>query len=151
MEIREFRQSDISGICRLIGNELGYDVSVSELDFRIGQMMKEKHYHILIAEHDSRIAGFCGLQTSLAFEVPGRIMRIIALAVDAEYQREGLGARLLREAEEYGRKNRISLILVNSGLQRTGAHQFYEKQGFFKKGYSFCKRIMKKRCCCCGK
>ena len=46
MEIREFRQSDISGICRLIGNELGYDVSVSELDFRIGQMMKEKHYQM---------------------------------------------------------------------------------------------------------
>lgn len=67
MEIREFRQSDISGICRLIGNELGYDVSVSELDFRIGQMMKEKHYHILIAEHDSRLAGFCGLQIKPCF------------------------------------------------------------------------------------
>lgn len=141
MEIRDFRQSDISGICRLINNELGYDVSVSELDFRIVQMMKEKHYHIFTAEHDSRIVGFCGLQASLAFEIPGRVMRIIALAVDAEYQRQGLGARLLREAEEYGRKNQTSLILVNSGLPRTGAHRFYEKHGFFKKGYNFCKRI----------
>lgn len=141
MEIRAFCNEDISGVCNLINSELGYDVSCEDLKARIMQMQEDKNYTIFTAVEDKKIIGFVGLQMCLAFEIKGKVMRIIALAVAHDFQRNGIGRALIQEAEKYANENDISIILVNSGLKRTEAHQFYEKQSFYKKGYSFCRRL----------
>ena len=141
MEIRGFRNEDILGVCCLINSELGYDVSCEDLTARILQMQKDKNYVILTAAHEEKVVGFIGLQICLAFEIEGKAMRIIALAVARHSQGQGIGSALIQEAEKYANENNISIISVNSGLKRTEAHRFYEKQSFYKKGYSFCKRI----------
>lgn len=141
MEIRTFRDEDISGVCGLINVELGYDVSCEELKARISQMQNDSNYMIFIAAENEKIIGFIGLQTCFAFEVSGKIMRVIALAVARDFQGHGVGSSLIRRAEQYAEENRISNIIVNSGLKRTSAHRFYEKLSFYKKGYSFCRRL----------
>lgn len=141
MEIRGFRNEDILGVCCLINSELGYDVSCEDLKAKILQMQKDKNYVILTAAHEEKVVGFIGLQICLAFEIEGKAMRIIALAVARHSQGQGIGSALIQEAEKYANENNISIISVNSGLKRTEAHRFYEKQSFYKKGYSFCKRI----------
>ncbi|MDV4150180.1 GNAT family N-acetyltransferase [Clostridium sp. AL.422] len=140
IEIKPFDQNDMLGICTLIRLELGYNVSIEDFQNRIMQMQKEGNYFIFVALENNQVVGFIGIQISLAFEIPGRIMRIIALAVSEKYQKKGIGRRLIQEAEEYGKTKQVTTILLNSGLSRKGAHQFYEKQGFYKKGYSFCKK-----------
>lgn len=141
MEIRAFRNEDILGICLLINLELGYDVSCEDLKAQILQMQKDKNYVIFTAVDDKKIIGFIGLQICLAFEIKGKAMRIIALAVACHSQGQGIGSALIRKAEKYANENNVSTILVNSGLKRTEAHRFYEKQSFYKKGYGFCKQI----------
>lgn len=141
MTFREFKQTDISNICELLNHELGYTVAANDLSVRINQMMKDGNYHIFVAEGNSKIVGFIGLHIGLAFEITGNVMRIIALAVKEEYQNRGIAKQLLQTAENYGIENQVKIISVNSGTQRTGAHQFYEKQGFHTKGYSFVKII----------
>lgn len=140
MEIRTFCNEDIPGICNLINSELGYDVSCEDLKTRILQMQEDKNYVIFIAVDDKRIIGFIGLQICFAFEITGKIMRIIALAVACYSQGQGIGSALIQEAEKYANENNISIISVNSGLKRTEAHRFYEKHSFYKKGYSFLNR-----------
>lgn len=81
MEIRRFRNEDISGICNLINSELGYDVSCEDLKARVLQMQEDKNYVILTAVDEEKVIGFMGMQICLAFEIKGKIMRIIALAV----------------------------------------------------------------------
>ena len=141
MEIRVFRNEDILGVCNLINSELGYDVSCEDLKDRILQMQEDKNYVIFTVVDDKKVIGFMGLQMCLAFEIKGKVMRIIALAVARHSQGQGIGSALIQEAEKYANENNISTVLVNSGLKRTEAHRFYEKQSFYKKGYSFCKRI----------
>lgn len=141
MKIRTFHDEDILGICDLINSELGYDVSYEDLKIRISQMQEDKNYIIFTAVANETIIGFIGLQIGLAFEITGKIMRIIALAVSGSSQRKGIGSALIQEAEKYASENNVSIIQVNSGLKRIEAHQFYEKQSFYKKGYSFFKRI----------
>ncbi|XCP85023.1 GNAT family N-acetyltransferase [Roseburia hominis] len=141
MEIRTFRSDDISGVCNLINSELGYEVSCEDLKTRILQIQEDKNYMIFTAVGNKEIIGFIGLQMCLTFEITGKIMRVIALAVAHDFQGQGIGSALLQEAEKYANKNDISTILVNSGLKRAQAHQFYEKRSFYKKGYSFCKRL----------
>lgn len=141
MEISRFRNEDISGIYNLINSELGYDVSCEDLKARVLQMQEDKNYVILTAVDEEKVIGFMGLQICLAFEIKGKVMRIIALAVARHSQGQGIGSALIQEAEKYANEKNISTISVNSGLKRTEAHRFYEKQSFYKKGYSFCKRI----------
>lgn len=140
MQTRTFGNEDTLGICNLIDSELGYDVSCEDLKTRISQMQEDGNYIIFTAVDDEKNVGFVGLQISLAFEIPGKYMRIISLAVARDSQRQGVGSALSQEAEKYANENSISTILVNSGLKRTEAYQFYEKQSFYKKGYSFCKK-----------
>ncbi len=143
MEVRNFNANDIKEICKLINEELGYSVSEEDLNDKILQMREQKSYKIFIATENGIVIGFIGLQICLAFEIPGKITRIIALAVSKNFQRTGAGSKLIQEAEHYSKMNDVSAILVNSGLMRTTAHNFYKKQNFYKKGFSFCKRLKK--------
>lgn len=141
MIIRDFKCEDISGISELLNTELGKNVSVETLENRILQMQSEENYKIYVAQENGNIIGFIGLHMGLAFEVDGKVMRVIAFAVKADFQRKGIGSALIKAAKEYAVQNGVTVIGVNSGLTRLAAHSFYEKQGFYKKGYSFTKPL----------
>lgn len=141
MIISNCKRENISGVYELLKNELGKNVSVETLENRIDKMLRDSNYKIFVAEADNETVGFVGLHLGLAFEIDGKVMRIIALAVKEEYQNKGIGTALVKAAEEYAKDNGVTVIGVNSGLQRLPAHSFYEKQGFYKKGYSFIKPL----------
>ena len=141
MVFREFERDDICGICALINCEIGYNVAENDLALRIKQMQADKNYCIFVAENNNEVIAFIGVHISLAFEYSGKIARIVALAVKKEYQNKGIGKSLIQKAQNYSAENGISIIMLNSGLNRIGAHHFYEKQGFYKKGYSFAKTV----------
>ena len=141
MKIRKYQSKDFVKVHAFIQTELGYLVSKIKLRTRIKQMCKQKEYCIFVALEHHQIVGFIGVHIHLVFENPGKVMRIIALAVSQKHQKSGIGANLVAKVEQYAKKKKISILIVNSGIKRTGAHQFYQKQGFFQKGYSFCKKI----------
>lgn len=141
MIFREFDCDDILGICELINCELGYNAAENDLSLRIKQMRDDKNYCIFVAENNNEVIAFIGVHIGLAFEYSGKIARIIAFAVKKEFQRQGIGTKLLQMAEPYLKEAHVELIAVNSGIHRVEAHRFYEKQGFYKKGYSFAKII----------
>ena len=141
MIISDCKCENISGIYDLPENELGKNVSVETLENRINKMLGDSDYKIFVAESNDETVGFIGVHFGLAFEIDGRVMRIIALAVKEEYQNKGIGTALVKTVEEYARHNGVTVVGVNSGLQRAVAHKFYEKQGFYRKGYSFIKSL----------
>ncbi|MBR6620581.1 MAG: GNAT family N-acetyltransferase [Clostridia bacterium] len=141
MIIREFLKGDIYCIYELLKNELGKNVSPQTLESRIDNMLIDNNYKIFVAESDGKTVGFIGLYMGLAFEVDGKVMRVIALAVKEDFQRKGIGSALIKSAEEYAGQNGVTVIGVNSGLPRLTAHSFYENCGFNKKGYSFIKPL----------
>ncbi len=145
LEIRALAPRDIPAVCGLFRRELGYDIAPAELEAKLRQMDQEQNYRSFVAELDGNCAGFLGLERCLAFEIPGWVVRIIALAVSREFQGQGVGGKLLEQAETWAAENGASLLLVNSGLARSQAHRFYENHGYTKKGYSFCKQAPESR------
>lgn len=141
MIIRKYTPQDILEIQSLFKLSLGYEVSLDDLKQRINDMLSSGYYEILVAKEKDLVVGFIGLQKSLCFENPGIVLRIIALGVSNEYQGKGIGTKLIKGAEEFAKENNISVLLVNSGLKRLQAHNFYEKNLFNKKGYSFVKKL----------
>lgn len=141
MFIRRFHITDIGQVCELLNTELGKQISVDDLSVTVADMLNSDDYAIFVAEKNESIVGFIGVHFGLAFEIKGKVMRIIALAVKESCQHQGIGTELLKVAEKCAAESGACVIGVNSGLQRINAHSFYEKQKFSKKGYSFTKNI----------
>ena len=141
MIYRKYNSNDVSCIRDILENDLGYCCEINKLENRIDEMIKRGNYQIFVACDGDKVVGFIGCVSYLAFELENEGMKIIALAVSKEYRRNGIGTKLLRTAEVWAKENKIEVILLNSGLQRTDAHIFYESQGYFKKSYGFIKRV----------
>jgi GNAT superfamily N-acetyltransferase len=51
------------------------------------------------------------------------------IVVTKKYRNQGVGTRLFEAIKEHCRINKIKVIKLNSGIELTGAHKFYEKMG----------------------
>lgn len=81
------------------------------------------------------MVGFVTIVQALSVGVPIGYLHIQALAVKKEFQRGGIGTKLLRHTENYAKEIGISSIILCSGFKRTDAHAFYEHNGYDKDSY----------------
>jgi len=142
MEIREARTTDYPAIGKLIRNELGYQqLDIEKLYARLDIMKSDKNHITIVGEEDGKVVGFTGILRCIAYNVDGECIQIIAMAVQKEHQNKGIGSKLLGWVAAYAAQNDIQRIALNSRLQRTDAHAFYEKNGYQKKSYGFYKDV----------
>ncbi|WP_325063430.1 hypothetical protein [Gracilibacillus salitolerans] len=52
-----------------------------------------------------------------------------------------MGTKLPKYAENYALEKGLSQLILNSGLQRTESHYFYESKDFDKLSYCFTKNV----------
>mmetsp|Transcript_24200 Transcript_24200/g.52886 ORF Transcript_24200/g.52886 Transcript_24200/m.52886 type:complete len:201 (-) Transcript_24200:304-906(-) len=72
----------------------------------------------------------------------GKHMYINDLAVLEPLRSRGIGAQLLAFAEDLARERlRGGWVVLDSGLQREGAHRFYKAHGYDMPGYVFHKQV----------
>ena len=142
LTVRSATPGDIPAILLLIETALGYpqdELQASAL--RLDRILHSSDYTTLVAVQGGAVLGFLGMMRALAYEFEGEYFRIVALAVQKQAQRRGVGSLLLERAERLAQERRAALLIVNSGLSRLPAHAFYEKHGFPKKGYGFSKKL----------
>lgn len=143
MIIRKCELSDVKSVYELIKNELGYsEITENEISERFKRMSALGDYSVLVAEIDGRVCGFISMVTEISLEIDGELLRILGLAVKKECQRKGLGAALLKKAEEIAAERKMELITLSSNFKRPEAHKFYESQGYLKTSYTF-KKFMR--------
>ena len=58
------------------------------------------------------------------------LLNVLGLAVAKEAEGRGIGKQLMTKLETEAKKCNLSAIRLNSGEQRTAAHQFYEHIGY---------------------
>lgn len=140
--VRSAAEGDIPAILLLVETALGYPQDEPQAAaLRLGRILHSPDYTTLVAVQGGAVLGFLGMMRALAYEFEGEYFRIVALAVQKQAQRRGVGSLLLERAERLAQERRAALLIVNSGLSRLPAHAFYEKHGFPKKGYGFSKKL----------
>jgi GNAT superfamily N-acetyltransferase len=92
---------------------------------------------ILVADEGGRLVGFCTAYLDFDSVRFGRRCWVEDLAVDPERRSRGIGAALLDAAKEWARGAGASHLELDSGLARTDAHRFYEREGAVGQSYSF--------------
>ena len=141
IEIREMEFKDYPEVILLWNRELGLIINLEQFRSRIERMNKKNDYKTFVALLDNEVVGFITTVKTMAIEFETGYLKINGLAVGKNYQNKGIGTKLLKFAEDYAFENQLSYFILNSGFQRTDAHNFYERKGFDKKSYCFTKKI----------
>ena len=126
--IREASVSDYNDICKICTEDLGYDCEPDLVKVRLENLDKSREI-VFVIDVDGKAVGYVHAEkyNTLYFE---SIVNIQGLAVAKRYQKNGYGKALMEAVESWARDNNISLVRLNSGITRTGAHEFYRKLGY---------------------
>lgn len=127
-EIREINVSDAIGIQSISQEDLGYECTLSLVNEKIQSLNKNRE-QVFVACKSGLITGYIHVEKydTLYFET---MCNVLGLAVKKEYQKKGIGKRLLTAAENWARENGIKFMRVNSGITRVEAHKFYMHMGY---------------------
>lgn len=116
----------MADLCR----QLGYAASPQQAGERLARLLeREDHAVWVIARLDGELLGWLhahlrwSLLISLHAEIGG-------LVVAEHCRRQGLGGRLMTEAEAWARARGCSAIRLRSNITRAEAHQFYHRLGY---------------------
>lgn len=130
--LRNITILDAKEIQKISNYELGYDVDLDIVKKQIEKLTNDNKHNIIIGfgnEQTRKIIGFvhAELYESLYMDTG---LNILGLAVDSNFQGQGIGKKLMGAIEDYALKNNISFIRLNSNVRRTEAHKFYESIGY---------------------
>ncbi|MFP7722446.1 GNAT family N-acetyltransferase [Lysobacter sp. A3-1-A15] len=120
---------------------LGYPCTRSEAADRILVATGDSRQQLLLAERDGHVRGLVSLHSLYMFANGADLARITALVVEPGEHRQGIGRRLLREAEALARRTGAARIEVTSGPQRTEARAFYCSCGYSGDSQRFVKLL----------
>lgn len=126
--IRPASETDAETIASLFTDE-GYPAGPSDIVERLTRFASE-HSRVLVAEHDGELLGFIALHAMPRFEHDDRIVRVLALVVDAGARERGVGRALMAEAERIGAELGAAFIEITAGHHRPEARRLYESLGY---------------------
>jgi GNAT superfamily N-acetyltransferase len=128
LTIRPAVADDAEAIAALFTDE-GYPAGPSDIVERLARFASE-YSRVLVAEHDRALLGFLALHFLPRFEHDDRIVRVLALVVDAGARERGVGGALMAEAERIGAELGAAFIEVTAGRHRPDAQRLYESLGY---------------------
>jgi GNAT superfamily N-acetyltransferase len=126
--IRAASEDDAEVIAALFTDE-GYPAGPSDIVERLSRFASP-HSQVLVAEHEAAVIGFIAFHALPRFEHDDRIVRILALVVDAGARERGVGRGLIAEAERIATELDAAFIEITAGHHRPEARHLYETLGY---------------------
>jgi ribosomal protein S18 acetylase RimI-like enzyme len=126
--LRPADPADADAIASLFTDE-GYPAGPSDIVVRL-ERFGSPHSRVVVAEHDGAMLGFIAVHALPRFEHDDRILRILALVVDAGARERGVGRTLMAEAERIGTELGAAFVEITAGHHRPEARHLYESLGY---------------------
>jgi GNAT superfamily N-acetyltransferase len=139
--IRSARPSDAETIAALT-KQLGYDAEPSAVADRLSRLLARSDQQFLVADVGGRSVGWIHMLIAEFVELDAFVV-VGGLVVDRDYRKQGIGRRLLAQAEEWAVQQGCAVVRLWSSATRTDAHEFYRRVGYtiVKTQYSFAKSV----------
>jgi N-acetylglutamate synthase-like GNAT family acetyltransferase len=128
--IRSARLSDSSSIRTLSRDCLGYDFPEEILRQKLSRALADSSQRVWVTEADGKVVGYLHAEGYDVLYAP-HMKNILGIAVSVNCRRQGIGRRLLKALEDWGKEIGAKAIRLNSGETREGAHSFYRSCGYF--------------------
>ena len=121
--------------------QLGYSTQVKEMRRRLRSIFLDNCFRTFVATDDEQIVGMAGTSEDASYEHNDRTGRIVAMVVSNNARRKSVGRQLMNAVEKSFRSRGVRRIVLNAGLERLEAHQFYQALGYRKTGWRFAKLL----------
>ncbi len=139
----EFNDSDIEAIRDLVFYLMQVE-EVEDIDWNVNKIindrvlpsLKTENSKTFVAEINDKIVGFLLIEIKRDL-----VLSLVYISVYPEYQRKGIGKKLLEKAEEYARTKNIHILEVLIYKDSHSSRKFHEKNGFSLFGYNLRKKI----------
>ncbi|MCL2266634.1 MAG: GNAT family N-acetyltransferase [Treponema sp.] len=126
-------KDDLEGILKLLeqlvenrGTTINFNYAI-----KIWNYIETKNIKYMLAKENNDIIGLCYLCIIPNLTHNGKSLGYIGhLIVDKNYRQKGIGKKLMQKAIEYSKQSNCYKVIIQSGIEREGAHKFYEKLGF---------------------
>ncbi|HEY7133038.1 MAG TPA: GNAT family N-acetyltransferase [Candidatus Limnocylindrales bacterium] len=128
VDVRPATPADADRIAALFTDE-GYPAGPSDIVERLGRY-DSPHSRVLVADHDGEVLGFVAVHALPRFEHSDRVLRVMALVVDAGVRERGIGRLLMEAAEQVGAEIGAAFAEVTAGHHRPDAKRLYEELGY---------------------
>lgn len=136
--IRDSKPEDFERVFMLMQQIWGDDApGLNDMRHDFLEYIDSERDFCFCVEKDGQITGFCSANMRKSMQFPGDTLHIDILIVREGFRKKGIGTMLMRRAAELAREQECRAIQLDSGFQRTGAHEFYKKQGFRNLGLHF--------------
>jgi GNAT superfamily N-acetyltransferase len=129
VQLRPIRRQDAPRLAVLLG-ELGYPTTDAAVHERLDYWLDDPSSRLIGADDDGDLIGVAALHVLPAFEVTGKLGRLLALVVDERYRGKGIGQSLVAAAEERARAVGCLKMEITSSRYRTRTHEFYQQLGY---------------------
>ena len=139
--IREIEEEDYNAVLSLwkeLGNKL---VTADNIALHYDRVKNDDRYKTFVALLDSKVVGLISSVQSYEVGYEVGFIHIVGLVVRNENQGKGIGTKLLQHFEVYAKDKGVHSIILNTGVQRTGAHAFYKANGYDNHSWCFSKRL----------
>lgn len=126
--IRDATAADAEMIAGLFTDE-GYPAGPTDIVARLAHFGTAES-RVIVAEREGGVLGFIAIHAIPRFEHDDRILRIVALVVDAGARERGVGRALIAEAERVGTELGAAFAEITAGHHRPEARRLYEAVGY---------------------
>lgn len=141
MEIEELQTQEEWQEAFSVMHELRRDLDEQAYLCLLTSMVKEG-YRLFALRDLGVIVSLAGIAILTNFSY-GRYVWVYDLVTTSRVRSKGYGSRLLEFIEEVARRENCGVVALSSGLERTDAHRFYQKQmNYDKTSYVFKKTLL---------
>lgn len=84
---------------------------------------------VLVAEVDGRVVGWGHVASVVSLEAEP-FAELRGLVVDETVRGRGIGAQLVKAAEDWGRERGMEVLRVRTNILRERTHRFYERERY---------------------
>lgn len=127
--VRPARLDDAAAICAINRTSLGYDYPLERTRQTLEEVLARGEDCVLVAEREGAVLGYIhGQPYRTLYHAP--VANVLALSVAQDAQGFGVGRALLARLEDWARAAGFSGVRLSSGMERAGAHVFYERCGY---------------------
>ena len=137
--IREIEEKDHPEVTALLINDLWNNkINGDYIVPFFNKIKDDENYKSFVALLNDNVVGLISTVTMFwASSESANTIFVQAFVVKNEYQNKGIGTKLLKYTEDYAKTKGIIGVGLQSGIQRTAAHAFYEHNGYTKSHYFY--------------
>lgn len=129
MGIREATIMDTGVIHALNTHVLHHEIPLEAAKKQVAYLVSSPFHQLFVYEEDKKVIGYIQL-SEYTSTYEKQLINVVGLAVDPIFHGQGIGKKLVQHAEKWASERGITGLRLNSGVERTEAHAFYQHLGF---------------------